>query len=376
MLFTYRVSGDTRLGRKTIDDFHRSKLPEGILLSRYPTNGPQVIPTFALSWLFMLMDYYEETGDTAILERYRPTAEAVIGWFRRKTGASGLVENLGYWDYTDWAPEWGDINGSVRASRHGPSTIQNFMYVTGLKTLARMVGLLGFPDLAAFYTARAGETLDVLRRTCYDSSRGLFREGPVFDREYTQHAQLWAVLAGAVTGADARALMERTLAAPDLILCTFPSQFYLFRALETAGLYEKTGPLWDSYRRLLPLNLSTLPETPYDTARSDCHAWSALLLHEYPAKILGVYPREPGFTVIGVKPQGLFLGHAAGRVHTPRGPVEVAWDYEDGRFSLRGVLPPGSEGTLTLPDGREERLGPGPFSREARVPSPASRAAS
>ena len=138
--------------------------------------------------------------------------------------------------------------------------------------------------------------------------------------------------------------------------------FYFFRALEAANLYEKTKVLWEDWKRFLPLNLSTVPETPYDDSRSDCHAWSSLLLYEYPAKILGVYPLEPGYKKIGIKPHGLFLGQAEGQVCTPAGTVDVSWEYKGKEFSIRGSLPAGNSGRLILPDGSTEELQAGSFS--------------
>jgi hypothetical protein len=361
MLFTYYVSGDTRLGLKTIDDFHRSMLPEGIIQSRYPTNYPQVIPTFSISWLSMLADYYNQTADLSVLERYRPTAEHILLWFRRKKGKTGLVENLGYWNFIDWAPEWGNIHGSVRAAFRGPSTIQNLMYVYGLQLMGSILELLGFNDLRAYYLEEAQSIQRLIREKCRDEKRGFFTEGPGFRDEYTRHAQLWAVLTGTVSGKEATALMERVLESGDLIKCTFPLQFYFFRALEEAGLYEKTETQWEDWKRLLPFNLSTMPETSYDDSRSDCHAWSALLLYEYPAKILGVYPLEPGWKAIGIKPRGLYLGKAAGEVWTPAGTVKVSWKCEGDRFSVSGSLPAGARGRLSLPGGGERDLQGGSF---------------
>jgi hypothetical protein len=367
ILFHYYLTCDTRLALKTIEDFHVSILPEGIIQSRYPNNSPQVIPTFSISWFSMLLDYYELTGDISVLERYRPTAEAIILWFKRRKNPRGFIENLGYWDFIDWAPEWNGIHGSVRASRHGPSTIQNLMYVYGLELLGKITGILGLKDLTDRYLDEARQTRTLIRSQCWDDNRGLFREGPSFDREWTQHAQIWAVLTGTVPAQKAAALMERTISDPDLIRCTFPLKFYLFRALEAANLYEKTEAQWDDWKRLLPLDLSTVPETPYDNSRSDCHAWSSLLLYEYPAKILGVYPVEPGYGLIGIKPRGLFLRRARGRVCTPAGITEVSWTYREGDFSINGTIPPGGRGLLTLPNGNIHEIGEGAFAFSCRM---------
>jgi hypothetical protein len=235
------------------------------------------------------------------------------------------------------------------------------MYVYGLLLMGRILDLLGFNDLRAYYLDEARGIQKLVRERCWDEQRGLFTEGPDFREEYTQHAQMWAVLTGTVSGKEAAALMERVLGSKDLITCTFPLQFYFFRALEEAGLYEKTESQWEDWKRLLPLNLSTVPESPYDSSRSDCHAWSALLLYEYPAKILGVYPLEPGWKTIGIKPRGLYLGKASGDVWTPAGMVHVSWECAGGKFSVSGSIPPGAKGKLTLPSGGEKELQGGDF---------------
>lgn len=51
ILFTYAVSGDTRLARKTITDYHCSMLPDGLIPGKYPSSYCQVISTFSLHYM-------------------------------------------------------------------------------------------------------------------------------------------------------------------------------------------------------------------------------------------------------------------------------------------------------------------------------------
>ena len=74
--------------------------------------------------------------------------------------------------------------------------------------------------------------------------------------------------------------MEKVLADDTLIQCSFVQKYYLFRALEMTGLYEKGEALWSAWQEFIDLHCSTFPETPFDP-RSDCHAWSALPLLEF-----------------------------------------------------------------------------------------------
>lgn len=60
--------------------------------------------------------------------------------------------------------------------------------------------------------------------------------------------------------------------------------------------------------------MTTCVESPGDTARSDCHAWSALPLYELPATILGV---RPAVEKIAVHPVPGYMTSASGQVVTP-----------------------------------------------------------
>ena len=136
------------------------------------------------------------------------------------------------------------------------------------------------------------------------------------------------MLCGALTGEEAKIAMEKALTEPGVLACTFPWQYTLLRALEKTGLYDLTAPLWAQYFSMLDRDLTTVPERPGDT-RSDCHAWSALPLYEYPRMLLGVQLDAPGWERIRVKPHALGLKELSGVVPTPKGEVRVGWHVED-----------------------------------------------
>ena len=291
-LFTYALSGDTRLATRAIYDYHCSQLPDGMLQSRYPCCEPQVIPPFALHWIFMLWDYYWETGEAEVLDRYLGTVIHVLGYFRRHK-KEGLVEHLGYWEMADWVPEWNDHYGVPHACDDGPSTIFNFMYSSALQTAAKIMETLSLQDFAGKLLQEAEQINQTIHHRCFDTQRNLYRDGPQTE-EYSQLAQVWAALAGTQDPCFRQALMVQVLQEKELILCTFPCQFYLLRAYEKTGLYGQTAEVWGTLKQQLDLHLTTLPETPADS-RSDCHAWSALLLYEFPRKVLGVSALSPGY---------------------------------------------------------------------------------
>ncbi|WP_308635166.1 alpha-L-rhamnosidase-related protein [Paenibacillus silvisoli] len=356
-LFTYTVSGDDRLGRKTIRDFHSSLLPSGILQSRYPSVDRQVIPGFALFWIMMVYDHYMHYGDASLVKAYRPTIDAVLGWFEnRREADSGLVGQMpeGYWSFVDWTVAWQDNAGAPHAARKGPLTVYSLMYADALVKSAEMFEWTGRKEMGTEYRERAASVRDAVRERCWSDERGMFRDGPAVE-DYSQHAQVWAVLTGTVQGGEAKALTERILGNKELAQISTAMSYYLFRALAMTGLYDKTFKLWDAWRVQVDLHLTAWVEDPV-SERSDCHAWGALPLYEFPAELLGIKPLKPGFAEIGIAPVIGELGWAKGRASTPLGLVDVSWRREDDRFTIEINAPAGVPVTVSLPNGESRSL--------------------
>ena len=351
MLFTYAVSGDLRMARRTIEDYHSSKQPCGMLSARYPTQEPHIIPPFSLHWIGMLYEYLWETGDAAFLKHYMPTVDAILQWYDEKIGPLGLVQDLGYWDQIDWVDQWSDIAGRTPASAVGPSTAHNLMYAYALRMGAKLCEAVKRPEMSREYGLRADSICRAVDRLCWSAEAGLYREGPEYE-EYSQHSNVYAVLCCLKRGAEARALMERALNRPGIAKCSFTWQFFVFRALEASDAYDMTADLWEMWKGLLKLNLTTIPETPdgEGSPRSDCHAWSALPLHEFPRRMLGVRAAAYGWSEMYIKPNPLGLALLSGDVTTPRGVVSVKLERVD---ELNGAGKPGATYKLTAraPDG-------------------------
>lgn len=350
-LFTYGVGGDIGLVRKALEDFHSSLLPEGITQDRFPSAVAQIIPSFSLHFVFMLQDYYWQTGDVTPVKRYRPTIDAVLDWFDRRIGESGLVERIGYWEYIDWVPEWKE--GEPTACKTGPSTVHNLVYASALQVGAKLNDATGRSQIGSEYADRANRILASIERLCWSEEKGMYREGPAIE-QYSQHAQIWAVLTGLCEEQRARSVMLKALDEPDVLKCSFSMAFFLFRALEKSGLYSRTSELLQQWIDLLPLHLTTLPETPREP-RSDCHAWSALPLYEFTHCLLGVKAGSPGWTEIHIEPHSSYLTEMSGTLQTPVGQVTVSWRKEGDSLFITGNVPIGIPLRVRW-DGGEERV--------------------
>ncbi|MBO9598733.1 MAG: hypothetical protein J7559_13065, partial [Cohnella sp.] len=209
------------------------------------------------------------------------------------------------------------------------------------------------PDTAAEYRARAESVRQAVRRRSWDEEAGLFRDGPD-TIAFSEHAQVWAVLSGALEGSEAARALERAISREDVALCSFAMSHFLFRALSVSGLYDRTQELWRPWKDQLALGLTAWVEDPL-RQRSDCHGWSALPLYEYVAETLGVKPLEPGYRTIVVEPRIAGLAYASGEAITPRGTVRVHWTIENGLFRIDVGGPSGTPVVVRLPDGSERR---------------------
>ncbi len=351
MQFTYRLSGDDRLARKAIHDFHSSRLPDGMLQCRYPTVEPQVIPGFALYWVLMIRDHYMYYGDKSLLRQYMPTADGVLEWFRQRLQDDGLVGPFPreYWSYIDWVVEW--RNGVPGAAEKGPITVSSLMYAAALNAAAELHDAIERTSLAAEYRGLARTVHAAVQSLCWSEEEGLYRDGPTVEA-YSQHVQVWSILSGLQQGEDGQRLMRRTMARSDLAAASYSMSYFLFRALEEAGAYDLAYPLWDQWRGMVDLHLTTWIENP-NGARSDCHAWGALPLYEFPSVILGVRPLEPGFGTIGIQPQPGPLQFAEGSCITPHGAVHVKWRIQHDEFILEVEGPADIPVVVRMPDGQQ-----------------------
>ena len=285
------------------------------------------------------------------------TAQGIAEAFYKKIGPGGLVQPMGYWDFADWPKEWDAFRGEPAALKQGPSVLQNLLYVYALQSLSRLLTALQRKAAAVEYEKIAADILAVIEARCFDFERGMYREGEHFE-QYSQHTQVWAVLTGLASGARAQEVLTHALEEADVVACSFVMQFYLFRALEKAGMYERTLPLWENWRRLLAQHCTTVPEKP-EEPRSDCHAWGALPLYEFTAKMLGVEPLMPGWTAIKIAPKWELVEELSGCVPTPRGDVLVRWSRENSSVHITVQTSPQIPAFFCLPDGTKEEISGG-----------------
>ncbi len=343
ILYTYAVSGDDRLARQCMEAFRLSQRADGLLNACYPHWGPNVIPGFSIYYILMVHDHMMYFGDRKLIKNHLGCIDGILNYFDERIEPRGIVGKTGghiserYWSFIDWAAPWGETVGTPPSGLRAPITMESLLYVMGLQHAAELCVFIGRGDTAAEYRRRAAALQRAINAHCRDED-GFYLDSPGI-RAYSQHCQVFALLTDTVSMEEGRPLLLSTLEDSERFAqCTVAAMFYVFRALEKVGCYERTERLWDVWRAMLGKHLTTCVEDGTDE-RSDCHAWGALLLYELPAVILGVRPAAPGYAKALVAPQPGYLDWAKGDVTTPLGTVHVEWTNENGALRAAVAVP-------------------------------------
>ena len=338
ILYTYVISADDRLARRTIDDFSRAQRPDGLLNCSYPNTNTNVIPGFSIYYILMVHDHMLYFGDKSLVLRYMPVIRNILHFFDTHRTEDGLVDQTGgvngkapFWSFIDWTKEWMSTEGMPAAGLHGPITMESLLYILGLQKAAELCQYIDLSQEAEAYRVRAEAVRSAVRRHCMDN-RGMITDGPG-SRELSQHTQVFGILTDTLTAEEGRRNLLKTVEDRSYTQCTVAMCYYLFRALEKTDLYANTDQYWELWREMIRNGCTTCVEAA-DYARSECHAWGALILYELPSVILGVRPAAPGYEKIRVAPVPGYLTAASGTVRTPKGDISVSWEKRGGQLAV------------------------------------------
>ena len=352
MLFNYQLNQNDLLARKAMDDFAAAQLADGLMPSRTPSVGDQHIPTFQFYFIFMVYAHYIRFGDTSLVRKHLRAIDGVVEWFTNHINEDGVVGQSKYWNFVDWATPWGYVenenDGGVPVGVNGGVIgLYNPMMAYFLQCAAKLNEICGRCDVADEYLATADMLKKNTEKYFYNKEKGLYADN-LEQTKYSQHMQTWCVLSGVATGRKAKQIMKNSLTLE--AKATYAFAYFYFRALEACGMYDKTEEMMNSYRHLLELNCTTVPETP-EYSRSDCHAWGALAIYEFSATILGVRTENVAEKSVAIKPYIKGRNSAKGTVSTINGEVYVEWHKENKEFVLTVESDDDVKKAIYMPDG-------------------------
>ncbi|MFN3515738.1 MAG: MGH1-like glycoside hydrolase domain-containing protein [Novosphingobium sp.] len=333
------------LNAKYLRQAAESQRPDGLTQMFAPGDHRHdgiLIPDWTLQWILNAGDHLEHFGDLECIEEIFPSIARALAWFERHTGPSGLVADMPYWHFMDWAG----------LGRHGEAAALNAQFAGSLRAAARMAAALSWDQKADEWNARADSIIAAIDRRHWDEARGIWVDvvNPVTGEQEPRCSQ-HTVAAMALWGKPAPDRLSRALeratdparltftAAPPIVPTgetldeqegvvlanTFYAHF-MYEALAKHGLLHRSlDQMRARFGPMLARGATTLWES-YEPTASLCHGFSASPTWQMSRHILGVHPLDPGYAAIGVALDLADLDWAEGTFATPHGDIRVRLD--------------------------------------------------
>ncbi|MCX2451943.1 hypothetical protein OQX61_11785 [Pedobacter sp. PLR] len=338
------LSGDDKLLKKAIMDFYNSKTPEYMPNSRVLGGRLPIIPTFSLYWICMIYDYWMHRKDDAFITPLLPTVQGILDWYDRQlTGDQEMLGAIKWWNYVDWDKYNGW--GISPDPQNGQSSIMSFQYAYTLKLAAKLFKAYGDPDCAKNYNELADEISRNTLRLCYNYEKCLVADNPD-QTSFSQYANIWAILSGAVADKKADDIMFHLLFDRRIIQMSNFYKFYLTLALKMVNTTDQyQGPIasWQQFRNA-ELNsankkVNSIPE--------ERNSWSQFPNYDFLATICGITSDSPGFRKIKIRPAIGNLTELEATMPHPNGTISFKfkrWSKESMTANIE--LPPKTEGVF------------------------------
>lgn len=314
--------------------------------------------SYALLWLQMLLDYYDYTGDAALVRELSPQVFGLMNRFETWRGKNGLISEAPDYMFMDWV----DIAGI--GCHHPPAVIgQGYLtafYFRALADAGRVAQLMGETEKTAGYAALRTKVLEAFNRELWNPEKGLYRDGKPFQTSvkpgqwlpadtdietFSPHVNVLAVLYDLAPRERQQEILNRVMKQTPLN-CQPYFYHFIFNAMDHCGLFDSlaTGEM-----KRWQINPDTQTFREMWTTGDWSHAWGGTPLYQLSSKVLGVTPETPGFKSITIRPTLCDLWWAKGKVPTPHGDVEVSWQRTENGLSLDVTVPPHSEANVLLP---------------------------
>ena len=254
----------------------------------------------------------------------------------------------------DWTTEW--RGGVPPREADGSSAPLDLQLLLAYDWAAQLERELGSPAMATEYAAAATKLRQTVRALYWDGGRRLFADTPAH-RQFSQHANVLAVLSGVSSGDEARGLVTRIIGDTSLTQCSYYFRHYLHQAVNVVGEGDRYLGLLADWEGMLTRGLTTFAErydAPGDSTRSDCHAWSSSPNFEIFRTVLGIDSAAPGFGRVSVRPFLGALERVSGSIPHPKGEIAVTLGRTGGALEAEITLPPGVGGTFEWQGTRRE----------------------
>lgn len=341
----YACFGDTALPGKFLRQSGANQTPTGLITNMTNTVSPdwvRVIPDYSLWWVMAVWNHYLYTGERHWVEAFYPHSVKVIREVENHLNEEGLVEDMPYWVFIDWA----------NVEKRGECAPFNAIFVGACEALRSMASLKGDAYVVEEMDRVVGGVRAAFEAAFYDEGRGCFVDARI-DGERSEmaseHANAAAIRWGLCDDDLGREIVARRFEERSLELTEAQPFFHcvLLPALDRLGRGDLALRIvrerWGE-RMVARGYTSTLEEWTQNGSRrfgtfkgflrTHSHAWSG-----YPAEylirgLLGIEILEAGCRKVRARPRRTEFDYRA-VFPTPLGTIEGR--CEGGRVSVEAT---------------------------------------
>ena len=361
---------------------------------------PMVIPRAGDSWpalanscwgdscILVPWAEYLARGNKELLRRQYPVMKkflkAAKWWsaFLAFTLSSRYIWRFPF-HFGDWCAPGETVNQWLKKGKW----VGTAYFANSCGIVARIAGLLGKPEDAAYYRRLRDKIIRAYRKVFTDGNGRLKRE---FQTAYVLPLE-FQMTKGKETEATAQNLVRLVREADNHLTTGFTGTPYLLFALSDHGfadvaydlllqescpswLYEvKAGgtTIWERWDALRPDGTVNIGDLTGDKPDEESNGGMVSFNHYANGavgawlyrRVAGIEATSGGYRTFLIAPQlGGGLTWAKGSVITPYGKVLSDWNVADGIFSIHVEVPVSTACTLILPDGANKTLSSGCYS--------------
>lgn len=342
-----------RLFAKGFNDMADAQRPSGHL----PSIAPEYVvfdgafvdsPEWGSALILAGWQHYLFTGDAAPLRRHYGAMQRYFDYLGTRADGHILAHGLG--DWYDRGP-----NPPGVAQLTPVALTATAIYFEDAMALARIADILGRPDEASKYRAKAGEIGRAFSAKFLDAETGVYATG-------SQTAQAMPLALGlAPDRQEARVLgvlLKDIADRGNAVTAGDVGYRYLLRALADTGRSDALFAMNNQsdkpgYGYQLAQGATSLTEAWDANPRNSQSHFMLGQINEWfyqDLAGLGVDPVSPGFKNVIVRPQPVGdVTWAEASHESPYGLIKVRWERAEGKFALKLTVPPNSTATVHLP---------------------------
>lgn len=357
----YAVFGDLSVSRRMVRQGADSqriadrKGPPGMVQMLYPATNVDgsFIPAHALYWALQAGLHERFADDREFVREMLPAVRSLLEAFATWRNQDGLLENVVSWNFLDWAP--------IRTD--AACVGLNAMYARTLDEAARLETAVGQPARAEQCRREAAQVRRSLNRFC--SGDLFYPDTLIRDAqkqlapsretcEATQYFILWAdVPTPERAGRMWKALRDDFRPTPGderpIKGLTRGRLYCFFERLQAAARLGDHAAVVRDIKAMFQPMADVSPGTLWEhTVRQWClcQGFSSGVAVVMTEEILGIHLDRP----TRIAPHGGGSVHwCKGHVTTPRGRIDVAWNWNKDRYELEIALPEGETAEVVLP---------------------------